>query len=115
VESDLRFDAMSLKQLDFCPPDLDKFPCLRLAYQAVAEGGAKTVALNAADEIAVAAFLEGKIPFLGIASTIEEVLTVTLARHAESIEEVLAQDIEARRTAAQVVTKMSAKRPTVTA
>lgn len=105
IESDLKFDAMSLRQLDFCPPDLEKFPCLRLAYEAVVEGGAKTVALNAADEVAVAAFLEGKIPFQGIAATIEEVLTVTPARHAESIEEVLAQDEEARRRARQLVSK----------
>ncbi len=103
IESDLRFDAMSLSHLDFLPPDMEKFPCLRLAYEAVREGGAKTVALNAADEIAVAAFLEGRIPFQGIAATIEEVLTVTQARHAESIEEVLAQDLEARRLAGQLV------------
>jgi 1-deoxy-D-xylulose-5-phosphate reductoisomerase len=113
IESDLRFDAMSLRHLDFCPPDMEKFPCLRLAYEAVAEGGAKTVALNAADEIAVAAFLEGQIPFQGIASTIEQVLTVTPARHAESIEEVLAQDEEARRVAASIVGK--ATHPAVTA
>jgi len=115
IESDLKFDAMSLRQLDFCPPDLEKFPCLRLAYEAVAEGGAKTVALNAADEVAVAAFLEGKIPFQGIATTIEEVLTVTPGRHAESIEEVLAQDLEARRAAEQIVGKRSAQHGVVTA
>jgi 1-deoxy-D-xylulose-5-phosphate reductoisomerase len=115
IESNLRFDAMSLKQLDFCAPDLDKFPCLRLAYEAVAEGGAKTVALNAADEIAVAAFLNGNIAFQGIASTIEEVLTVTPARHAESIEEVLAQDEEARRVAKRIVGTNAARHPAVTA
>jgi len=114
VESDLKFDAMSLKHLDFCPPDMEKFPCLRLAYLAVEEGGAKTVALNAADEIAVAAFLEGKIPFQGIATTIEQVLTETSARHAESIDEVLAQDEEARRVAARIVSS-SARQPAVTA
>ena len=105
---------MSLKHLYFCPPDLEKFPCLRLAYEAVAEGGAKTVALNAADEIAVAAFLEGRIPFQGIASTIERVLTVTPACHAESIEEVLAQDEEARRVARGIVGK-AVGHPAVTA
>jgi 1-deoxy-D-xylulose-5-phosphate reductoisomerase len=87
---------------------------LRLAYLAVEEGGAKTVALNAADEIAVAAFLEGKIPFQGIATTIEQVLTETSARHAESIDEVLAQDEEARRVAARIVSS-SARQPAVTA
>ncbi len=59
IESDLRFPVEELRRLDFAPPDLDKFPCLRLAYQAVEAGGAKTIALNAADEVAVAAFLEG--------------------------------------------------------
>jgi len=113
VESDLRFDAMSLKHLDFCPPDLEKFPCLRLAYQAVAEGGAKTVALNAADEVAVAAFLEGRIPFQGIATTIEQVLTETSACHAESIDEVLAQDEEARRVATRIVGSSAMQSPAV--
>src|ERR1039458_8108633 len=77
IASDLRFDVLSLKHLDFSPPDLDKFPCLRLAYEAVEAGGAKTVALNAADEVAVGAFLEGQIPFLGIPATIQAVLNET--------------------------------------
>jgi 1-deoxy-D-xylulose-5-phosphate reductoisomerase len=81
----------------------------------VAEGGAKTVALNAADEVAVAAFLEGRIAFQGIASTIEQVLTVTSARHAESIEEVLSQDEEARRVAERIVGSKTVQRPAVTA
>src|SRR5208337_3456473 len=59
IQSDLRFPVSELRQLDFSPPDLDKFPCLRLAYEAVEAGGAKTIALNAADEVAVAAFLDG--------------------------------------------------------
>jgi len=96
IESDLRFDVLSLKHLDFCPPDLDKFPCLRLAYEAAEAGGAKTVALNAADEVAVAAFLEGKIPFLGIPATIQAVLNETPALKPESIGEVLSMDSEAR-------------------
>jgi 1-deoxy-D-xylulose-5-phosphate reductoisomerase len=109
IDSDLRFDVTSLNHLDFCPPDLDKFPCLRLAYEAVAEGGAKTVALNAADEVAVAAFLEGKIPFLGIPATIEAVLKETPARHPESISEVLVMDLEARRLSSNTVRGLMAK------
>ena len=66
IQSDLRFPVQDLRQLDFCPPDLEKFPCLRLAYEAVEAGGAKTIALNAADEIAVSAFLEGSIGFQDI-------------------------------------------------
>ena len=78
-----------MRHLDFCPPDLKKFPCLRLAYEAAEAGGAKTVALNAADEVAVAAFLEGKIGFNDIPRIIEDVLAVTNAGHPESIKEVL--------------------------
>ncbi len=63
IESDMRFPVMDLRQLDFEPPDMGKFPCLGLAYEAAAAGGAKTVALNAADEVAVAAFLDGRIRF----------------------------------------------------
>jgi 1-deoxy-D-xylulose-5-phosphate reductoisomerase len=103
IPSELRFDVLSLKHLDFCPPDLDKFPCLRLAYEAVEAGGAKTVALNAADEVAVAAFLEEKIPFLGIPATIQAVLNETPAHKPESISEVLAMDREARARARRFV------------
>ena len=96
VESDLRFPVEELRRLDFLPPDLDKFPCLRLAYQAVEAGGAKTIALNAADEVAVGAFLEGGIGFTDIPATIEAVVRETPARIPESIKEVLAVDENAR-------------------
>jgi 1-deoxy-D-xylulose-5-phosphate reductoisomerase len=66
IASNLRFPVLEMRHLDFCPPDLDKFPCLRLAYEAAEAGGSKPVALNAADEVAVAAFLEGTIPFEAI-------------------------------------------------
>ena len=105
IVSDLRFDMNTLSRLDFCPPDLDKFPCLRLAYEAVEQGGAKTVALNAADEVAVAAFLERTIPFVGIPATIQAVLLETSTNRPESIEEVLAMDAEARERAHKVVAK----------
>ncbi|MGA3128440.1 MAG: 1-deoxy-D-xylulose-5-phosphate reductoisomerase [Candidatus Korobacteraceae bacterium] len=103
IASDLRFDVLSLKHLDFCAPDLEKFPCLRLAYEAAEAGGAKTVALNAADEVAVAAFLEGKISFLGIPATIQAVLDETPADKPESISEVLGMDSEARERARRIV------------
>ncbi len=99
IESDLRFPVQELRRLDFTPPDFDKFPCLRLAYEAVEAGGAKTIALNAADEIAVAAFLEGTIGFLDIPATIKSVVTETSARVPESITEVLEMDADARRRA----------------
>ena len=106
IQSDLRFPVLELRRLDFSPPDLDKFPCLRLAYEAAEQGGAKTVALNAADEVAVAAFLEGVIPFNGIPATIQAVLNETPARHPESIEQVLSVDAQARRAAADLISKL---------
>jgi 1-deoxy-D-xylulose-5-phosphate reductoisomerase len=99
IQSDMRFAVSDLRHLDFSPPDLKKFPCLRLAYEAAEAGGAKTVALNAADEIAVAAFLEGKIRFDQIPRIIEDTLTETSCGALESIKNVLDADADARRTA----------------
>jgi 1-deoxy-D-xylulose-5-phosphate reductoisomerase len=98
-----------LRRLDFAPPDLDKFPSLRLAYEAVEAGGAKTIALNAADEVAVAAFLEGTIGFLDIPATIKMTVDETPARVPESINQVLELDADARRRAtAAISTQQSA-------
>jgi len=99
ISSDLRFNVLEMKRLDFQPPDLGKFPCLRLAYEAAEAGGARTVALNAADEVAVAAFLKGDIGFADIAKIIALTLDETPERAPESIEEVLAVDAQARETA----------------
>jgi 1-deoxy-D-xylulose-5-phosphate reductoisomerase len=101
IPSDFRFNVLDLKRLDFAPPDLAKFPCLRLAYEAAEAGGAKTIALNAADEIAVAAFLEREIGFSDIARVVEQTMRETADRHPESIEEVLAIDARAREVARQ--------------
>ncbi len=90
IASELRFPVQELRRLDFSPPDFDKFPCLRLAYEAVEAGGAKTIALNAADEVAVAAFLEGSIGFLDIPATIKAVVDETPAHVPESINQVIA-------------------------
>jgi 1-deoxy-D-xylulose-5-phosphate reductoisomerase len=103
IESELRFPVAELRQLDFSPPDMDKFPCLRLAYEAVEAGGAKTIALNAADEVAVAAFLDGGLGFEDIPATIEAVLRETPARIPESIEQVLDMDADARRRARHLI------------
>jgi 1-deoxy-D-xylulose-5-phosphate reductoisomerase len=109
IASDLRFPVQELKQLDFHPPDMQKFPCLRLAYEAAAEGGSKTIALNAADEVAVAGFLEGSIGFADIPKVIEQTLRETSNRHPESISAVLSEDAQARQTAAEVVKLLSGK------
>jgi 1-deoxy-D-xylulose-5-phosphate reductoisomerase len=107
VESDLRFPVNELKRLDFEQPDLEKFPCLRLAYEAVEAGGGKTIALNAADEVAVASFLEGRIGFLDIPATIESVVRETSSQVPESIVEVLDLDAEARHMACQYIQGIS--------
>ena len=109
VESDMRFPVSDLRHLDFSPPDLKKFPCLRLAYEAAEAGGAKTVALNAADEIAVAAFLEGKIRFDQIPRVIEDTVTETSCGALESIKNVLDADADARRTAQQKVLSLGSR------
>jgi 1-deoxy-D-xylulose-5-phosphate reductoisomerase len=103
VASDLTFDLATLSYLNFSPPDFDRFPCLRLAYEAAAIGGSACVALNAADEVAVAAFLKGEIPFMGIPRTIEKVLMDTPVTQPSSIAEVLAADQTARVQASAVV------------
>jgi 1-deoxy-D-xylulose-5-phosphate reductoisomerase len=103
IESDMRFPVMDLRNLEFCPPDVEKFPCLRLAYEAVRAGGGKTVALNAADEVAVAAFLDGCIRFDEIPEIIEQVLDETKSAKLESIKQVLKADAEARRMAHEKV------------
>ncbi len=110
IESDLRFPVQELRQLEFAPPDLVKFPCLRLAYEAVEEGGARTIALNAADEVAVAAFLEGTIGFLDIPATIKIVVGETPARVPESIREVLETDADARQRAHGQVERLGSER-----
>ena len=103
IQSDMRFPVSDLRHLDFCPPDMNKFPCLRLAYEAAETGGAKTAALNAADEVAVAAFLEGSIRFDEIPRIIEEVLSRTNSGELESIRKVLEADAAARQTAKERV------------
>ncbi len=103
VPSDLRFDMASLSDLHFEPPDLERFPCLRLAYQAAEKGGAHPIALNAADEVAVQAFLEGVIPFTGIPATIERVLETTPETHPATIQEVLALDCQSREMAREAL------------
>jgi 1-deoxy-D-xylulose-5-phosphate reductoisomerase len=99
IQSGLRFNVLDLKRLDFCPPDSGKFPCLRLAYEAAEAGGAKSIALNAADEVAVAAFLNREIGFTDIPKVVEQTICETLDRRPESIEEVLSIDAAARELA----------------
>ncbi len=109
VESDLKFKVSDLRKLDFYPPDMAKFPCLRLAYEAAEAGGSRTIALNAADEVAVAAFLDGQIGFLGIPQVIQATLDETAVTHPESIEQVLSVDSDARQVARRLVEHLNKK------
>ena len=109
IASDLRFSIMDLRHLDFCPPDMAKFPCLGLAYEAAAIGGTKTIALNAADEVAVAAFLDEEIGFEDIPRIIGEVIAATPTGHPESIQDVLSLDTEGRLLAREMVKRRSQK------
>ncbi len=102
--SSLTFDLAALRHLDFEQPDFERFPCLRLAFEAAAKGGAHCIALNAADEVAVEAFLQRRISFTGIPRTIERVLGSTPEAHPATIGEVLAADGQARERAQAMLT-----------
>ena len=96
--------ALNLAQLatlNFYEPDLSRFPCLALAFQAAKAGGTAPTILNAANEVAVTAFLSHQLPYLRIADVVRETLTKVSASPATSIEVVLADDAKARQIARQ--------------
>jgi 1-deoxy-D-xylulose-5-phosphate reductoisomerase len=99
-------DLASIGQLGFEEPDLDRFPALRLAYQALRAGGTAPAILNAANEIAVAAFLERRLSFLGMTAVIEETLGSTAATPLATLRDVLDADSAARTHAAQIVNRL---------
>ena len=92
-------DLFSVARLDFQAPDEQRFPCLRLARQAAEEGGSAPAMLNAANEVAVAAFLERRIRFTEIASIIDEVLNREVSAAVETLDSVLEADRRAREAA----------------
>lgn len=93
-------DLLAHGRLDFEAPDLDAFPCLRLAYAALDAGGTAPAVLNAANEIAVSSFLQGRIGFLSIPALVEDCLAALPAAPAASLEALLDADAAARRLAA---------------
>ena len=97
----------ALGKLEFQLPDRQRFRCLDLAYQALAAGGTGTCVLNAADEVAVEAFLGGQIPFLTIPDVIEQTLEQVAPRPATTLEQILDCDREARRVARQTTQQRS--------
>jgi 1-deoxy-D-xylulose-5-phosphate reductoisomerase len=102
-----RLDLASVGSLTFEEPDPETFACLRLALEAGAAGGTAPTVLNAADEVAVAAFLEGRIPFTGIAAVIERTLEELPARPVTHFEDLFATDAEARERAAAGVKELT--------
>ncbi|MET0729906.1 MAG: 1-deoxy-D-xylulose-5-phosphate reductoisomerase, partial [Solirubrobacterales bacterium] len=96
-------DLAAVGELTFEPPDLDTFPCLRLAREAGAEGGTAPCVLNAADEVAVAAFLDGRLPFAGIGDVIEGALEAIEPQPLGHFEQLFECDAAARRKAAELV------------
>ncbi|WP_043548982.1 1-deoxy-D-xylulose-5-phosphate reductoisomerase, partial [Pseudomonas aeruginosa] len=98
-------DMFAVGRLDFQRPDEQRFPCLRLASQAAETGGSAPVMLNAANEVAVAAFLERHIRFSDIAVIIEDVLNREAVTAVESLDQVLAADRRARSVAGQWLTR----------
>ena len=109
ASTQVALDWRKLRRLDFAKVSTRRFPCLRLAREAMKKGGALPCALNAADEVAVAAFLERRLPFLGIAEVIEAVLARTPRTKFEKMDDVLAADAEARRMAKEEVGRLSVK------
>jgi len=102
-----RLDLAKIARLDFSEPDPARFPALGLAWAALRAGGAATNTLNAANEIAVAAFLAGRIGFLDIAATVEETLNAEAAQPMFSLEDVIAIDTAARVRARAVIERRS--------
>nr|AQQ74523.1 hypothetical protein [uncultured bacterium] len=94
-----RLDLAAIGRLDFEPPDLGRFPCLRLAYDAARRSGTAPAILNAANEVAVAAFLDDRLGFADIARLVEETLEAVTCRDADALATVLEDDAAARRFA----------------
>jgi 1-deoxy-D-xylulose-5-phosphate reductoisomerase len=103
ASNQVALDWSKLKRLDFERVSTRRYPCLKLAREAMKKGGALPCALNAADEVAVAAFLERKLPFLGIPEVVEKVLGRMPRMKLQKMEDVLSADAEARRMAKEEV------------
>jgi 1-deoxy-D-xylulose-5-phosphate reductoisomerase len=98
-----RLDLAELGRLEFEPPDPEAFPCLRLAYAAGRAGGTAPCVLNAANEVAVHAFLQGRLSFLGIPAVVEDTLARLDAQPVRAFESLYAADREARAVAAELI------------
>jgi 1-deoxy-D-xylulose-5-phosphate reductoisomerase len=100
-------DLAQAGELTFEPPDLDAFPCLRLALEAGEAGGTAPCVLNAADEVAVAAFLDGRLPFTGIPEVVERMLAEMPADPVSHFEDLFAVDEETRERAQGLIEELA--------
>jgi 1-deoxy-D-xylulose-5-phosphate reductoisomerase len=98
-------DLLAHGKLEFELPDLDAFPCLQLAFDALAAGGTAPAMLNAANEVAVSSFLQGRIGFLSIPALVEDTLAALPATPVDSLQALLAADAQARRHAERAITR----------
>ena len=102
-------DLFRIGRLDFAAPDFARFPALRLGYRALREGGSSPATLNAANEVAVAGFLDRRLPFPAITAVIEAVMNALPPRASASLDDVLEADAAARRCAQLQVEAMTGK------
>lgn len=102
-ERELGLDIFKKGTLEFIPPDREKFPCLNLAYEALRIGGTMTAVLNAANEIAVEAFLAGRLGFTGLPEVIAATMELHQITKIETVADVIAADVWARRTASDLI------------
>jgi len=98
-----KLDLFSIAKLEFEQPDYERFPCLRLAEESIRKGGTAPTILNAANEVAVASFLDNELKFTDIAYIVEQTLTNLTSRPANSLTEILEDDLAARKKAEQLV------------
>jgi 1-deoxy-D-xylulose-5-phosphate reductoisomerase len=102
-----KIDWTQSRRWEFLQPDTDRFPLLRLAYECQEAGGSATCTLNAADEVAVEAFLQERIGFLAISEVVQETLSRVPIRTARTVDEILGIDGESRRVARELVVARS--------
>ena len=98
-----KLDLFSVAKLEFEQPDYERFPCLRLAEEAIRKGGTAPAILNAANEVAVASFLDHELKFTDIAYIVEQTLNNLSSRAADSLTEILEDDLAARKEAEQLI------------
>ncbi len=103
-----KIDWAEARKWEFLPPDLERFPLLKLAYQCQEAGGSATCILNAADEIAVEAFLQGRIGYLSIFEIVQETLSRMPPRTLRSVGDILDVDRESRAKARELATARAA-------